>query len=855
MTTIEESGSFSRKTSMNSDDSVDGEESIEIDSNMSFTEQIMKRDKERGHVDLYQAVKNWEKSERKFSEGSQDSEKMDVSDFQSNFSKKKFEVKEVIERGTDESQEILGEVVGGKEGETKVLDDGSHQEPEKPVDQGSSDNKGNEIIESEKKEGHDQILESKQVKNENVEKKDEITEKDSNIMPTDKKPENLQTKVNTKSRKNTQLSNLATKNTESALVQKVSLAKYELNLKLVTKSEEILSLNPKIILEKSKSRHCPSIGKITPLRTPCPSPIKKFFLRILIFLAPLVTQFMNTLTLQNDIFSSTQNSFQNLAESIGFLKAKYRYQGVYKNKDGSRSELHVSFFSLIKFFLFVNMVLIIINLQLDFTNDYNFRILCLMFISVVVFEHLTLYLRIFMRDWLDRRPNYLLIRRQIPEQTSLTKVLDLEAPSDKKKPFSRKSNKNPVFAKPANEPEVGLANFPEVASSVKKEFVFKNIDSNFKCLNRGPGEAKVMTGYRNDRLMSRSPETHNFIYSDGQNFNSLETSSLSESNSSLRQKVIQNLQKYSKETSDVIYFVFLCRSNQAIGGARFRVLELGSTAFKINKILKIKIKPNTLKIQYFGDIDSEIISLLQKFQMDYEHFINGKFLTKCVQKAYSNSKENQILPEIFNEIQAPSVQTEQSKTEQPTFSAKKRPKRSDPKNSEPKTKETPPAETLKTSQSEIEKPNEIPLSKSQQLKADCARLVKQINEPDMNFNIADLYESERELFIAKRFLETYQKYKVYEAEEDKWKVSDKHKEYTAWARDDGRFIVRKAEITTDINLPLLEKTMKNFAEGNKWNPMLGKFASLIFRQDYKVGADQRRNDAQPNDHQNAHVFQ
>ena len=88
MTTIEESGSFSRKTSMNSDDSVDGEESIEIDSNMSFTEQIMKRDKERGHVDLYQAVKNWEKSERKFSEGSQDSEKMDVSDFQSNFSKK-----------------------------------------------------------------------------------------------------------------------------------------------------------------------------------------------------------------------------------------------------------------------------------------------------------------------------------------------------------------------------------------------------------------------------------------------------------------------------------------------------------------------------------------------------------------------------------------------------------------------------------------------------------------------------------------------------------------------------------------------------------------------------------------------
>jgi hypothetical protein len=409
----------------------------------------------------------------------------------------------------------------------------------------------------------------------------------------------------------------------------------------------------------------------------------------------------------------------------------------------------------------------------------------------------------------------------IKEKDSLSKVLQIEQTNEKGVERGKRGKGSKFGKDQKQDREIEIANLPEVSSWVKKEFVLKNVKSNFKCLKRGSGEVKVMTGYRNDHLMSKSPETNNFIYSEGQNINASDFSVSEESKMGQRTKVISHLRKESKESKDVIYFLFLSKQNRSKTSSDFRTLTLFNGVFFIDKILKIKLKKNSLKLHYFGSIDSEIISLIQKFQMDFEHFIKGKFITKCIQRAYTNTLDSdtgnlitdELITKTINKFEKPLEKVESVSVKTTSSDAQVENQMS-------------PVKTIKVSPLEIKPIEKTPIETKVKtpveiLKEECAEIVKEINEPDMNFNIADLYQTERELFISKRFLEVYRDYKIYINEEDEWKVSDEHKEYTAWARNDGRFIVRKAEVKAEVDLELLEKTMKNFNEGPKWNPMLG----------------------------------
>ena len=100
--------------------------------------------------------------------------------------------------------------------------------------------------------------------------------------------------------------------------------------------------------------------------------------------------------------------------------------------------------------------------------------------------------------------------------------------------------------------------------------------------------------------------------------------------------------------------------------------------------------------------------------------------------------------------------------------------------------------------------------------------MEEIGQPELDLNIADEFDTEEDLGIAKGFLEVFQRYESYYNETDQWTVSDDHKCFTAWSRNDGRFIVRKAEISTDVDLKVFEEIMTNLNMAPKWNPILGK---------------------------------
>jgi hypothetical protein len=603
-----------------------------------------------------------------------------------------------------------------------------------------------------------------------------------------------------------------------------SLAKYELNLKLVQKCEEIVSLNPKYIIETSKSKSIPSIGKIKTLNKPKPNRLRQTLLKIIIFITPLCSHFMNGFTLSNDFFSSKQENLQTFARSIGYMPKKFKYQPKFNFKNKSE-EMHISFFTILKFFIFVNMLIVIFKMKTNFYSDYKFNVLCLMLISVVILERSMLYIRAFMNDLLNRRPNYLIFKSKLKEGVSLNEALNIpDAKNEKPKKsqgrrFSKKYKEEEI---PKKESHIQLTNMPEISSLVKKEFILKNVKSNFMNLKNNSEKIKIMTAYRNDQLMSKSPETKNFVYTEGQNLNL--SDNLSQDNDKLtqRQKLINRLREKSQEKKDVIYFIFLKKITKEESESIFNVISLPNEILKIEKIFKIKVKKNNLKLEYFGFIDSEIITNIQKFNMDYENFIKGKFLTRCFQKAYKHEQNKQNKSQIMtsnvflNKKELQNIQI-QSETEKTKVESKETIKTKEEIQVEPK-------ETMEEPKQSIPEPikEEISLNPIEKLKKECADLVKKINMPNANLNIADKYNTEKELYIAKRFLEVVDTYSKYYNEEGKWKVSDKHKEYTAWSRDDGRFIVRKAEIRGEVDLDLFEKTMKDFNQGPKWNPMLSK---------------------------------
>ena len=94
----------------------------------------------------------------------------------------------------------------------------------------------------------------------------------------------------------------------------------------------------------------------------------------------------------------------------------------------------------------------------------------------------------------------------------------------------------------------------------------------------------------------------------------------------------------------------------------------------------------------------------------------------------------------------------------------------------------------------------------------------------------DLYkglETVREVRIYHSFLLQFEDYLRYYNETEEWTLATEDKRYTAWKRRKGDFIVRKTETQEYLDSDFLEKTMKDFDQGPKWNKMLSKNFGVI----------------------------
>ena len=94
----------------------------------------------------------------------------------------------------------------------------------------------------------------------------------------------------------------------------------------------------------------------------------------------------------------------------------------------------------------------------------------------------------------------------------------------------------------------------------------------------------------------------------------------------------------------------------------------------------------------------------------------------------------------------------------------------------------------------------------------------------------DLYKrlgTAREMRIFHSFLLQFEDYLIYYNETEEWKIATEDKRYTAWKRRKGDFIVRKTETEDYLDSDFLEKTMKDFDQGPKWNKMLSKQFAMV----------------------------
>lgn len=621
----------------------------------------------------------------------------------------------------------------------------------------------------------------------------------------------LETKENVK-RNSRETRPVEVESTEN--VPQVPLKKYQENLKRVQKCEQIISLSPKLIIESSENRLAPSIGKITLKKKKRRS--DRVGLALANGLRPILTQLTDQFSLSRHSLASSQESFATLAASIGLAEKRLRYQPKFLFSRQSSNEIPFSFFAILKWFLFLKMLLIILNQQVNSFSDFKLKVLLGVFVLVVLAEHAMGHLRTFVNRFLDRNPNYLEFKSRVREEWNFNRLFKLGSEQKPKNP--REYRFGPKFKHHSQ--EIRLKNMCEMSFLVKNEFITKNLEPAMKIIKGADQGVDIKTGYRNSELMVKSPETGNFEYLEGRTEDRLVNPLGTRVSSG------EGLSGGFNPRKDVIYFMFVRRPNSDKPSSSGESVSASQVDFRVEKIFKIKFKKDSLKVEYFGDIDSKIVNLIQKFRMDYEHFIRGGFLQKCLEKANdSEHDENQStlsedsekgkLKEPAKVTNEPIEQVQQNKPVPTETHVEEQPEKEEPpvENLE---KESPPEEPTQ------EEPREsVPLTEEARLKRECQALVAEINKPQFNFDIAGEYETKRELLIAKRFLEVVKTYWEYYAEEGQWKVSDKHKEYTAWARSDGRFIVRKAEIQSKIDLDLFEKTMKNFKLVPKWNPLLG----------------------------------
>lgn len=591
-----------------------------------------------------------------------------------------------------------------------------------------------------------------------------------------------------------------------------SLKKFEANLRLVQKSEQIFSLHPKMLTEVSAERLKPSVGKIA-LPSPKQGPSKKQrALGLLAHLGSFFSRFVDHLAVSNDYLSSSEQGFAALARSMGPMGKKHRYQP--KLRATGETEMDVSVLAILKVLLFLKMLFVIFQTQLSFASNLQFRVLSLALVAVLLAEYVLVRARAAVNGLLDRGPNYLVFDARLKEPSDLGALLKTRAKGARFRAQSRSGH--------SGSQEVRLKQMAEVASAVKSEFVRRSLDATLESLRSFQSGEKLVTGYRNNRLMLRSPETRNFEYLEGRPESLLQGAVAGSAQAAHRRRA-EDLQEQFSPRKDVIYFMYL------------RPSETGSdTHGKVSRGFKVKFKRGRLKVEYFGCVDARVVNALRKFLLDYEHFVRGPFLKLCLKKAREmQSRDEAPLASALilgqksaGEKRAPEEreiaeldQSQSSVAENPETPEETGPSETpvnlDVPVTEPEQPETP-------EPPQEESPLPVPQTKEEQLRQECRALVAQINKPEFNLNLADHFDTERELRIAKRFLEVFQTFQGYYSEEDKWRVSDQQKEYTAWARDDGSFVVRKAEMEIEVDVERLEQTMKNLGLAHKWNPLLGR---------------------------------
>lgn len=640
--------------------------------------------------------------------------------------------------------------------------------------------------------------------------------------------------------------------------------KFRQNLKIVQKSERILTKSPKLIIETSQSKFAPSIGKISVKRAPKVHWSRRLGLKILVLLAPIVSRLSSNFSLSRSSQTRSQESYQDLARSIGLVKKKLRYQPKFRPPSRESDQIYFSFFAILKWFLFLKILFIIVNLQTNFLSDSRLRVLSLVFLFVAVLEREVVHLGALLDHLLGQQPNYLVLNAEVDEPSDLSRVLDLRLARG----GSRDSRGRRARGKSRKmEKGITLKNMPEVSFAVKTEFIFKNLVPVMKSIAGGRANLEVKTAYRNNRVMFKSPETDSFEYLGEQAHDLLTDQS---DQGEFRQLI--------NPRQDVIYILFERGSAQGESASEKEAPKSPKSSSNVEKIFKIKYKKNSLKIEYFGFIDSEIVTSIQKFRMEYENFIKCSFLKKCLQKANEDTPRSEIQSTLEGDLESkkspalaggPQEARVETPAEPTQTGIEKQSEEVDETRGAPK-RDSPPEEPVKDETVKeipiLEKPVEnapiqvepvkkevvqsAALTEEDKLKRECRELADRINMPHFNFDIAAEFNTKRELLIAKRFLEVVQTYWGYYDDEQEWTVSDKQKEYTAWARNDGRFVVRKAEMTSEIDIDLFEKIMKNYDLAPKWNPLLGRRVSNP-RQSRTARGAQSADEAQSSGPQNA----
>ena len=104
-------------------------------------------------------------------------------------------------------------------------------------------------------------------------------------------------------------------------------------------------------------------------------------------------------------------------------------------------------------------------------------------------------------------------------------------------------------------------------------------------------------------------------------------------------RVLKNLKSSSESFVEFIYF---CRLRPvSVHQTSAFSLKLSKSYFDLEQSLKIKITRNRLQLQLFGGIGCGLNQIVSQFEMDFNHFLENKFLKKSLKRVLRSQKEEQ----------------------------------------------------------------------------------------------------------------------------------------------------------------------------------------------------------------------